>query len=109
MDPKAEPVGWGGAITALAVATFPLLKACGVNITSEMSAAILAFLGAVIVIVTLMVRSRVTPVERAQGWIDKAFKLNPETDAPPVIPPSKLSFSGKTPPRKINQPAGTAS
>ncbi len=78
MNPQKEPVAWGGAITALAVATFPLLRAFGVNITVEQSDAILSFLAALIVIGTLVIRANVVPLGKAENVVSLALNTSPD-------------------------------
>ena len=85
MTPANEPVSFNGAITALAVAAIPLLRAFGVNVTEDQSSAILAFLAALIVFGTLIVRSRVTPVKKANDLIDQAFRADPATMKKPML------------------------
>lgn len=85
MNPKNEPVAWGGAITALAVAAIPLLQAFGVNITEQQASALLAFLAALIAFGTLVLRAVVTPTAKANDRITQAFNADPATDHPPLI------------------------
>lgn len=88
IDPSKEPVAWGGAITALATAGIPLLRAFNVNVTESQANAILGFLAALIVVGTLLVRSQVTPVTKAQDAISTALTVSP---LDPVQPsPGKL-------------------
>ncbi len=84
MNPKDEPVAWGGALTGVAVAVFPVLTAFGVHITQDQISSLLVLLGALIVLVTFVVRSRVTPVDKAQGVIDAAYLTQPG-DPKPVL------------------------
>lgn len=85
MNPSNEPVGWGGALTALAVAAIPLLRAFGVDVTEDQSSALLGFLAAVIGIGTLVVRSKVTPVATAEKAIDRAWLADPTKDLKPQL------------------------
>lgn len=82
MNPSSEPVGWAGATTAVAVAAIPLLRAFHVNITEDQANAILGFLAAAIVFLTLAVRARVTPTDKAQNVVDAAYIAQPGDPKP---------------------------
>lgn len=77
----ANPVTWGSAIIGLSTATIGLLIAFGVNITVDQSAAIMTFIGAVIVVAGFVLHNRVIPKSTAQDKIDTAFAAPPETPA----------------------------
>ena len=85
MNPKNEPVSFSGAITALAVATIPLLRAFSVSISEAQSDAILAFLAAAIALGTIVLRSQVTTKANAEEKITEAFQSTPGVDARPVL------------------------
>jgi hypothetical protein len=80
--PTDEPVAWGGAISALAIAGIPVLRAFGVSITKDQADAVLAFLAAVIGFGTLLVRAQVTPVAKARDVIDAAYLTQPGEPKP---------------------------
>ena len=109
MNPRSEPITWSGALTALAVAAIPLLRAFGKEITEEQSNALLTFLSALIVFGTVALRSTVTPVEKAERLIKKAFDSDPSVDAEPTLNEGRSSLLtkiGRHPNR--NQPAAPA-
>lgn len=85
MTPANEPTAWSGAVTALAVAAIPLLRAFNVNVTQAQSDAVLGFLAALIVVATVFVRSKVTPIAEAQKKVDQAFIADPSLDPKPVL------------------------
>lgn len=85
MKPSNEPVAIGGALTALATAAIPVLRAFGVEVTEDQSTASLTFLAALIAFGTLVVRSRVTPVNRAQDKIDEAYLIQSASKPKPVL------------------------
>jgi hypothetical protein len=93
MGPQKEPVGWAGAITALAVAIIACVNTFGGNIDPDKTGALLGVLAAVMTIGTLIVRSNVTPVKKAQSLIDEAFKANPEVDEKPYLPSGLTALS----------------
>lgn len=80
MNPQKEPVAWGGSITALAVATFPMLRAFGVDVTVEQSDALLGFLAALIVVGTLVVRANVVPLGKAENAVETALNTVAQAD-----------------------------
>lgn len=80
-----EPVSWGGAITAVAVATIPVLRAFGVEVTEQQSSAVLGLLAAMILAGTVVVRSKVTPVGKAEQKIMEAFHATPGRDQKPTL------------------------
>ncbi len=59
-----EPVTIGGGIIALLVALGPLLQAFGVDLTEAQINTSLVFITAAVGLVTLIVRSKVTPVDK---------------------------------------------
>lgn len=77
MNPNSEPTAWGGAITALAVAVIPFLRAFGVNITEQQGDAVMTLLAALIVVGTIFLRSRVTPASKAIDAIGTALQTTP--------------------------------
>ena len=77
MTPNSEPVGWGAGVTALAMATMPMLTAFGINITQNQSAAVLGFLSALVLFLGLFVRSKVTPTAKAEAAVETAL-LTPQ-------------------------------
>jgi hypothetical protein len=68
-----EPVAVGGSLTAIAVAAIPVLRAFGVNVTEDQATAVLGLLAALIAFGTLLIRSLVTPVEKANDVINAAY------------------------------------
>ena len=85
MNASNEPVALGGVVTAVAVAAIPFLRSFGVDITQDQSNATLGLLAALIVAGTFFVRSRVTPVERANDRITEAFHATPGVDEKPTL------------------------
>lgn len=62
MSAQNEPVGIGGAVIAVIVAVGPLLTLFGIELSPEALGAINTLAIAVVTLVTLVVRSRVSPV-----------------------------------------------
>lgn len=79
MNPTAEPTAYGGAITALAVAVIPFLRAFGVNISEQQGDAVMTLLAALIVVGTVVLRSKVTPVSKAIDAITTGLQTEPNT------------------------------
>lgn len=81
-----EPVlTLGGAVLAVFVAGIALLPTFGIDITGEQQAALIAFVTAVITLVTVVQRSRVTPVSNAQDKIDTAYQARAGIDPKPTV------------------------
>lgn len=86
MNPKDEPVGWGGILTGIAVALIPFLREFNIyNMTEGQTSSFLGLLAAIIIAGTFYVRSRVTPVDKANEVITDAFNATPGIDTKPTL------------------------
>lgn len=83
---KNEPVAIGGALTVLATAAIPFLRAFGIyDMTPDQVDAFLGFLAAIIGVGTFVVRSFVTPTAKAQDKIDEAYLIQSASNPKPVL------------------------
>ena len=80
-----KSVGLGGAITAVAVAAIPVLRAFGVNVTEDQANALLGLLAALIGLGTYLASSRVVNRTTAERAITEAFHADPKTQKRPSL------------------------
>jgi formate hydrogenlyase subunit 4 len=76
-------------ITGAVVAVSGLLVAFGINMTDDQQTAVIAAIGPVVAVVYfvagLVIRSKVTPVEKAEEAIDEAYAARQGIDPKPEL------------------------
>jgi len=77
LSPSSEPTAWTGILTAIAIAAIPFLRSVGVNISKDQADSGLALLAAVSVGLTILVRSKVTTVNKAESAVTTALTTQP--------------------------------
>jgi len=78
-------VGFGGVITAVAVAAIPALRAFGVNVTEDQANALLGLLAALIGLGTYVASSKLVSKTRAERAITEAFHADPKVARKPSL------------------------